>query len=112
MDKIYHCMHCGEELKEEHIAPKECPDNKFLDKLAKSQWALFGSGGSLLYLCPECARITPILSQKQIDKFIEYIKKEKLLIERTKPKIVVENETTEEDINEGMMRVKVKIWLN
>ena len=81
---MYHCMHCGEELKEEHIAPKECPDNTFLDRLAKSQWALFGSGGSLLYLCSKCHRVTPILSKEQVDRFIEYIKKESVLLEESK----------------------------
>lgn len=73
---MLHCTHCGHELDGvKNIAPKEVPDNKFLDRIAKAQWALFGGNGDgLLYLCPECHRVTPILNKKQVNTFIKHAK--------------------------------------
>ena len=74
-----HCMHCGTELDAERdIAPKEYPKDSFLDKLSKSLWAFVGDG--TLYLCPECFRTTPWLSDRQVETFVKFATGEPILL--------------------------------
>lgn len=65
-----HCMHCGAKLDSERdIAPREYPEDPILDKLSKSLWAFVGDG--TLYLCPECFKSTPWLSDRQVKNFVK-----------------------------------------